>query len=437
MMAKLLLTLFWLTVAPVTAIAGADRPVGVESQAPAASPVAGPDSRDALSKAIRDAKARGEAPAANCAAGCPFPDYRIGGSCCNTFGCNCDGPCWNAGCSTACQQGKYPGRTTSCPGNDGHYNCCPSGSKCKSSKTCSAKRGECCCTGGGREITHIDSLEYDFGNATRIPDATASRVRIQYKGKNDGPNPHPVGSVDSTVSSTQTNEWSFQSSTTISAKATISAGIPLFEKGQLEVGVTETLGYGEKHTQSVGATLRITLGTDEIPPYSNQSYVFEASMYQYQIPFTAVAEVIDDCGTKSSEQVSGTTKLSGVASFTDGEFSKIIGPAVPVECREPFDTPIEKQRGTAFCSSGPLCADNALCVRYGQTTGTCCAKGSEQPCCAVAAANKACIEQGYDPDRQLCPSVNGNFAPCCNPRSALRRRYGAPADSTIQRNERQ
>ena len=81
--------------------------------------------------------------------------YQVGSSCCNIFGCNCDGPCWNAGCKTVCAQGKYPGRTVACNGNDGYYNCCPTGSKCKPSDSCSGKAGDCCCTGGGKTIVSI------------------------------------------------------------------------------------------------------------------------------------------------------------------------------------------------------------------------------------------------------------------------------------------
>jgi hypothetical protein len=42
------------------------------------------------------------------------------------------GPCWNAGCLTECDKGKYgDGLKVSCLGSDGYYNCCPNGSMCK------------------------------------------------------------------------------------------------------------------------------------------------------------------------------------------------------------------------------------------------------------------------------------------------------------------
>lgn len=401
--------------------------VGVEATAPTATPLSSPTPPADLERLIEEAKGDGEEPPLTCGSGCPWPKYAVSKECCNVFGCNCDGPCWNAGCKTACQKGQYPGRTVSCPGNDGHYNCCPTGSKCKSSKSCSAKKGQCCCTGKGKQIGSISDLTYDFSNATRTPDATSLQVSYKYKGINNGPTAAPTGSIDTTVSSTQTAEWSFESATEVSTNATINAGIPLFADGKLSVGVKETVKYGERRSKTVGTSLKVSAGMDMIPPFSNQEYRFDAAMMQFQIPFKAVAVVIDDCGAESKQTVTGSTRLSGIASFAQNEFTKIVGPAVPVECKAPFDVPIDQQRSGDFCSAGPMCKDNALCVRYGQTSGTCCEAGQEQPCCAVAAAHPRCIEAGYSPERQLCPATNGNFAPCCNDRATLSQTYGQPA----------
>lgn len=339
--------------------------------------------------------------------------YRTGSQCCNVVGCNCDGPCWNAGCQTECQRGTYPGRPVSCPGNDGYYNCCPAGSQCQDSGKCSARNGECCCTGGGRQIISISDLEYDFKNAKAGADTTAAQVYYRYKGENAGPAPRPVGSIETSITSTQTDEWSFESSTEISATAKVQAGIPFFGQGELQLGLKQTFNYGEKHATSVSTSLKVNLGDDEIPAFSYQQYQFNAAMFQYKIPFTATAVVINDCGQRSTETIVGSTRLSGIASFTAGEFSKIVGPAVPVECTPPFNTPIQDQKNGKFCSSGPLCSQNAVCARLG-LSGNCCVAGEERPCCAVAAGNSECLSMGYKPTDQICPAPNGTFASCCN-----------------------
>ncbi len=339
--------------------------------------------------------------------------YQVGSKCCNVVGCNCDGPCWNAGCQTVCQQGQYPGRTVSCPGNDGYYNCCLTGSQCKSSASCSAKNGQCCCTGGGRQIISISEVEYDFKNAKAGPDTTSAQVFYKYKGENAGPAPRPVGSIETSITSTQTDAWTFESTTEISATAKVQAGIPFFGQGELQLGVKQTFKYGETHTTSVSTTLKVNLGNDEIPAFSYQQYQFNAAMFQYNIPFKATATVINDCGQQSSEAITGSTRLSGIASFTAGEFSKVVGPAVPVECTPPFDTPIQDQKNGKFCSSGPLCSQNAICKRLG-LSGECCVAGAERPCCAVAAGNPGCLSLGYKPTDQICPAPNGTFASCCN-----------------------
>jgi len=351
-----------------------------------------------------------------CSEGCP-PPWHVSDECCNLFGCDCDGPCWNAGCKTVCGTGDWKGYPLACLGDDDTYTCCPTGSKCKPG--CSVSDNDCCCWGDDKTIVSVASVTYDLEGATEGPDSTSAQVNYLYRGENAGPTPAPVGTITSSVTSTQTSQWSFQTATEISASATVEAGIPLFAEGKLTVGVKETLTYGTQHSQSVATSLNISMGDDTVPAYSYQEYQFDATMYQYNIPFTATATVIDDCGTTSQETVEGSTKLAGIASFTQGQFSKIIGPAVPIECTAPFDTPIADQKDGNFCSSGPLCSENALCLRYGQTTGTCCASGAEQQCCAVAAGHKQCIEDGYEPSEQLCPSTNGNFAPCCDIQSTL------------------
>jgi hypothetical protein len=354
---------------------------------------------------------RAQEPPADARACCS--SYQVGKQCCNVFGCNCDGPCWNAGCQTVCQQGRYPGRTVACNGNDGYYNCCPTGSQCKNSATCSGKNGECCCTGGGRQITSISEVEYDFKNAKAGPDSTSAQVFYKYKGENASPRSHPVGSIETSITSTQTDEWSFESTTEISVNAKVEAGIPFFGKGELQLGLKQSFKYGEKHTTSVSTTLKVNLGSDEIPAFSYQQYQFNAAMFQYNIPFKATAVVINDCGQQSTETIVGSTRLSGIASFTAGEFSKIVGPAVPIECTPPFNTPIQDQKRGRFCSSGPLCSENAICIRLG-LSGDCCLPGAERPCCAVAAGNPGCLELGYKPTDQICPAPNGTFAACCN-----------------------
>lgn len=349
---------------------------------------------------------------------CCGTDARIAGDCCNVFSCNCDGPCWNAGCKTSCAKGKYPGYPVTCPGNDGYYDCCATGSTCKTN--CKAKSYECCCKKGTRKKAfEISSIEYDLDSATSGPDSISARVSIDYFGTNAGGIPEYVDQVSKVISVSQTTSWKFDSTTEISVSAEVEAGVPFFGKGKLSVGAKQTFGYGQSESKTVSESISIQFKGGDIPPYSRKEYQFVADMLQFSIPFTAVAVVYDDCDEKTTETIKGTATLSGVASFTSGKFKKLVGPAIPYECKSPFDTPIEKQSKTNYCSSGSIyCEDNAMCDRLG-FQGICCAEDRMKPCCAYAEAHQGCLDDGYKTTDVICPSSKGVFAKCCKNAAAV------------------
>uniref|UniRef100_A0A7S2RID2 Uncharacterized protein n=1 Tax=Mucochytrium quahogii TaxID=96639 RepID=A0A7S2RID2_9STRA len=357
---------------------------------------------------------------------CSFPNYYVGSDCCNIFGCNCGGPCWNAGCYTNCPDSNQ----VACPGNDGYYDCCRPGDKCKSSATCKAKNGECCCQ-GTYQVVKINNVRYDFDNARQSGDASAAVISYMYKGVNGGYTPHPVGQIMTTITTTQSQEWSFQSKTTISVSATVEAGVPEF-KASLTATASEEFTVGTKTTKSVATSIQIKPGEDMIPPFSRQAYSFKATMIMFKIPFKATATVQSDCGDSHTEEIIGTTTLSGVASFGQGEYEKRVGPAVPIECDSPFGLTIDEQFAATFCHANAQCSTNALCERYG-FTGTCCTPGDLKPCCAAAGAHPKCVQEGYHAGDYICPSPKGSFNPCCdvNGRSSK----GA-ASSMLLRNSR-
>eukprot|EP00516_Mucochytrium_quahogii_P003984 CAMPEP_0203759508 /NCGR_PEP_ID=MMETSP0098-20131031/12558_1 /ASSEMBLY_ACC=CAM_ASM_000208 /TAXON_ID=96639 /ORGANISM=" , Strain NY0313808BC1" /LENGTH=309 /DNA_ID=CAMNT_0050652517 /DNA_START=598 /DNA_END=1527 /DNA_ORIENTATION=+ len=233
-----------------------------------------------------------------------------------------------------------------------------------------------------------------------------------YRGVNAGYTPHPVGQIKVAITTSQSQEWSFQSKTTISVSATVESAIPLF-KGSLTTTASQEFAYGEKTTKSVSTTITIEPGADMIPPYARQAYSFNSKMIMFKIPFKATATIQSDCGTQRSEEIIGTTELSGVASFGLGEYEKQVGPAVPLECKSPFDLTIEQQLSATFCNAGEQCSTNALCQRYG-FTGTCCKANDLKPCCAVAGAHAKCIQAGYKAADEICPSPKGAFNPCCS-----------------------
>ena len=182
-----------------------------------------------------------------------------------------------------------------------------------------------------------------------------------------------------------------------------------------EIGATETLTYGESGSKSSAIAASVDTGGNTIAPYSYQMFVFKSTMKVFNVPFTATGTMTNGCGQTKTQTVTGQARVSGVASFATGEVSKIVGPAVPVECNKPFSTPIDQQTKTNFCpnSGGPACADNALCVRYQpDRTGTCCDPTKLDPCCAVAKAQPSC--SGYSPTSAMCPNSRGAFHPCCS-----------------------
>lgn len=337
--------------------------------------------------------------------------YKVG--CCNIFGRDCDGPCWNAGCSTVCGSGDYAGTPVACPNsNNDHYNCCPSGSQCRSS--CDASTTSCCCDPNDKQIIGISNLQYDLDNISEQGDPSAIRTTIQNQGVNYGPSQSAAPSLNIKLSSTQTTSWSFSSTTKISASATFKAGVPFVGSGKVTVGAEEDIAVGKTGSQTQQLDLTINTGQDYLQPFSRQVWEFSSDMKIFQIPFTATATTQDDCGNQGTMQVTGTAQVSGFAAIIEGEYLKIAGPVIPVECRSPFNTPVEEQASIQWCPAGTStdCSDHVLCVREG-LTGTCCAPGQLDGCCAMAAAHEPSCNI-YAAQDIICPSPYGTFDPCCS-----------------------
>jgi len=342
-------------------------------------------------------------------------DFKVG--CCNIIGGNCDGPCWNAGCATVCT-GSTP---TACLNSGGDlYDCCPAGSQCRSS--CDARSTSCCCDPNDQQIISISNVQYDLNNISEETDPSAIRTAITNKGENYGPAVAAAPSLNVRLSSTQTTSWSFTSTTKISASATFKAGLPFVTSGKVTLGLEEDLAYGTSGSTTQQLDITINTGQDYIQPYSRQVWEFSSDMKIFHIPFTAQATVQDDCGTTSQKPITGTAQVSGVAAIIEGAYTKIAGPSVPVECKSPFDTPVEQQSQVQWCPSGTSsqCSDHVLCLREGLTSGTCCAPGQLDGCCAMAAAHTPSCDSHAAQD-VICPSPSGVFDPCCSPSLPHRR----------------
>jgi len=176
-------------------------------------------------------------------------NYQVGSSCCNIFGCNCDGPCWNAGCKTDCGS-KYPNNPVACNGKDGYYDCCLRGSSCRSSSVCKGKEYQCCCeSGADKQVLSVTDVKYDLANAKLDKDSAAAVVYYQYQGENQDSEPHNVGSLSFSKSVTQDSSETFSESLSFTESATITAGIPFFEGGQFEVGSTQTFDHSTTNSK--------------------------------------------------------------------------------------------------------------------------------------------------------------------------------------------
>jgi hypothetical protein len=354
--------------------------------------------------------------AAGGAQGCD--PYNVGSDCCNVFGKNCEGPCWNHGCTTECDKEKYgPDLKLSCPDSSGWYNCCPNGSKCK--PQCDARNGGCCCTGAVVEIISMGQITYDWGSQSSAPDSTSTQVTLVNQGLNAGPTDASAPSLTTTVTNTQSSSWTFESTTKISTEAKVTAGVPFFGSGEVKFGAEQTFKYGTTKTSTNMLQVTIDTGKDTIPPMSRKVWEFAASMQVINVPFTAKAVATTDCGGTVDTQVRGTMKLSGIASFVQGRYSKLAGPTVPIECASPFGLTVQQQLTTLFCPVAPSdqCADNVLCKRAGLVSGTCCAPGAMSECCAKVEAHPSCVRK-YPKGSVICPTASGFFDTCCFASSA-------------------
>jgi len=339
--------------------------------------------------------------------------YKIG--CCNIFGANCAGPCWNSGCETDCQEGKFPGKTVACLGNDHKHTCCPTGSGCITKVPAS----QTCCSQDFKEIVEVSEFKYQFDKAGSSLDSQAAQLKVIFQGSNAGFEPQDIGTVSQTLTATQTTGWTFSSATALSVKTTISTGIPFVFEGKIELTATETLTYGKTSTTTSSIAVAINTGGNKIAGNSRQLFKFKSKRQVFSVPFTARATFQNQCGDKKTEIISGDAQISGVASFASGEILKLVGPAVPYECKIPFDVPIDEQSSFEFCpgSGGLQCSMNPLCARYEikpPQGDICCDPKNPFSCCAVAEAHASCKSMGFDSNDVICPSRQGKFHPCCS-----------------------
>lgn len=343
------------------------------------------------------------------AAKCGLP-YRLNTKCCHAGLEDCEGPCWNEGCETKCQTAN---KTLSCPGTDNYYACCPTNGGCISNVTAS----KACCNKDFNEVLEMTDFVYDMSRSVETPDSTSSQLQAIFEGENYGNKPQDVGKVDKSVKSTQTTGWSFESSTTISALTTFKTGIPHIVEGEISVGLEQMLSYGDTASSTKDIAVTISSEGNTVSPFSRQVFAFKSTMKTFNVPFTATASIRNQCGDTSTTTIQGHARVSGVASFSNGDVSKIIGPPIPISCESPFDTPISKQYATEFCprSGQSQCQDNALCVRYQihAPGNKCCDPADPFSCCAVAKAHSSCITAGFKPTDILCPSKLGAFHQCC------------------------
>ena len=175
---------------------------------------------------------------------------------------------------------------------------------------------------------------------------------IHYGGVNKGATPQEVGSVSETVSSTQETSWSFDSETEMSVSTTFETGLPFVAEGKIEIGLKQTFKKGKSGSRTKSIDVNIDTGSNTIAPFSRQQFQFRAQMTVFTVPFTATATKRNQCGKTKKGKISGSARISGVASFATGHFTKVIGPAVPIECKSPFNTPIKMQRKKDFCPKG-------------------------------------------------------------------------------------
>jgi len=183
-------------------------------------------------------------------------------------------------------------------------------------------------------------------------------------------------------------------------------------ESSISISASTTFSVSQSQSHSLTLSFSIDSQGDYVPPYTNQEYQFNATMQLVEVPFTATAQVKNDCDVISNQPISGSAKVSGVASFASGSITKFIGPAVPVECKAPWTVNINKQIGYPFCE--PItteCSTNPLCKRLG-FNGTCCEPNNYKPCCAAAGAHASC--SGYNSTDYVCPGYTGVFDNCCN-----------------------
>ena len=247
----------------------------------------------------------------------------------------------------ACLDEDYQPTDVLCPNKEGLFAPC-----CTAEGDPGDRTPEPRCKQEFDEIVMVDAFEYHFDPTSYGPDTQSSQVMIHYNGVNKGAKLKAVGSITDKVSFTQTTRWEFESETELSLSTTFKTGIPFITKGKFSLGGKQIFKKGDSGSRTEPIGVDIDTGGNTIAPFSRQQFQFKAQMTVFTVPFTAIATKRNQCGDTRTDTISGSARISGVASFATGHFTKVIGPAVPIECKSPFNTPIKMQRKKDFCPKG-------------------------------------------------------------------------------------
>ncbi len=166
---------------------------------------------------------------------CGFNQADFG--CCNIFNCNCDGPCWNNGCKTACDKN----RPVECPAVNGDYSCCQAGQECK--PNCNyIVDATCCCTEDSYVIIEIGDLNYDMGRAFVSQSVLANQIWVVSNVTNSGPENQNTGAISQELKHEQTSKLQWSEGLIDKFSGTVKVGAAPFI-----LGGEVTMGNEKKH----------------------------------------------------------------------------------------------------------------------------------------------------------------------------------------------
>eukprot|EP00122_Pirum_gemmata_P002787 Pgem_evm1s2511 len=242
----------------------------------------------------------------------------------------------------SCPNAAYP---NICWGNDYNYFCCPKKLACapKAERQKISTPSEIlCCDPSIVTVTKIDNFKYDKVNPYPTPGAQAMTATIFGNETNKSNLPTTAPEISIAFSSTQSATYSFKTSLTISSSVKITTGVPEIAQGSVSIGLSITFSATKTHTKTVGVKQSILARGMTIPRFSRQQIQILGKIQSFNVPFTATVSGIS-CGQPVTRVISGHTQIKGVADFTSASVKFNQGPAVPVECKSPFNVPFKQQ----------------------------------------------------------------------------------------------